>query len=407
MPTPSTARGKNNPVAWSAFILSAALHAAALVLLGSCVIYEKFVPRGAFLAEDASIASPEYDEVVMPPLDEALPTPDVAQAVQDAASQPQSAPEGAASSEPDILISTAVNMQFTLPPAVAAPVNVSVPTLGSGTGRQGQGAGSGGKGVGVGLRNLSSLFGSKSSDESTLVGHFYDLKQDARGRPNNMASGAPGDHDSKNAIFAQTISAFLQTWDESLLNQYYRADRKLYSTQVFIPILNADEAPRAFEVERRVEPNRWLVHYKGTYTPPRSGTFCFAGVGDDILLVRFDNVLALNGSVYDIPGWGNAYRDNVGMFKIGDVMRYVRAGQWIRMRAGKSYPIEIIIGEIPGGQLAQFLMIMEEKKRYKERPGSMGYLLPVFQTAPTQLPPFTPEANAPAVLEVAPPDESP
>jgi hypothetical protein len=34
----------------------------------------------------------------------------------------------------------------------------------------------------------------------------------------------------------------------------------------------ADEAPKAFDVERQVKPRRWLVHYRGKFVAPKSGT---------------------------------------------------------------------------------------------------------------------------------------
>ncbi|MDX6765806.1 MAG: hypothetical protein SFU85_03355 [Candidatus Methylacidiphilales bacterium] len=384
---------------WSALALSVAIHGSILLTVGGYVIYEKIIPRTPFLDTGTTINN-GLDETVLPPVDAIEEAPDSPQVTSDISSSPASGDEGAAATPSDILVSTAINQQFTLPPAIGAPMtNLSVLSNGSGSGQKGQGTGGGGKGVGPGgLRVPTSLFGSRSGGNETLTGHFYDLKQDPKGNETDMGLNAPGSHDDKNNMFANNVAAFVQTWDENFLLKFFRAKDTLNTTQVFIPIMDANEAPKAFDVERKVAPNRWLIHYKGTYTPPKSGTFCFAGVGDDILLVRFDNALALNGSVYGIPGLNEAYRENVGVFKIGDLVRNIRAGQWIRMRAGKSYPIEIIIGEIPGGQFAQFLTIIEEKKRYKQRPNNAGLLIPVFQTVPTKLPKFDPEGNAPSIL---------
>jgi hypothetical protein len=42
------------------------------------------------------------------------------------------------------------------------------------------------------------------------------------------------------------------------------------------PDMMAGVAPKAFGVEKTVEPNHWLIHYKGRVSPPENGRYRFA-----------------------------------------------------------------------------------------------------------------------------------
>jgi hypothetical protein len=63
------------------------------------------------------------------------------------------------------------------------------------------------------------------------------------------------------------------------------------------------------------------------------------------------------------------------------------AGKWMKLRKGDSMPIEIALGEVPGGHFMAFLMIEEKGEKYKQN--SKGYpILPVFQLMPTEIPDY-------------------
>ena len=194
---------------------------------------------------------------------------------------------------------------------------------------------------------------------------------------------------------------FSQNWDEKILQRFYQARDTVVTYQVFIPMIPANKAPEAFGVEKEVKPSHWIVHYKGTVTAPKDGSYRFLGAADDTLAVRFDgqNVLLANlqklasEPLFKDPK-APSNRDN-GLY----------VGKWIQMERGKSYPIEILISEMPGGSFGAVLLIEERQpeKPYPARTfppfaGKPAY--PVFQTKkgiplpPYEKPSMTPPANA-------------
>ncbi|MDX6767476.1 MAG: hypothetical protein SFU85_11880 [Candidatus Methylacidiphilales bacterium] len=385
---------------WGALALSVLIHGSVLMVVGGYVIVEKIIPKKSFVEVEVGIDN-GLDEAVMAPEADPADQPETPQVVNEMTTTSATGAEGEAATPSDILVSTATQQAFSLPPAVGAP-STTMPVLGSGTGagQQGTGSGGGGKGAGPGgLRSLGTLFGSRGGGNETLVGQFYDLKQDPKGKDTPMSPNAPGDNGQKDQLFVQAVAKFLDRWDENDLKDYYRARNALHTTQIFIPTMQAAEAPKAFDVDRDVRPTRWLVHYKGQFVAPKSGNFRFVGCGDDILAVRLDRKLVLNGSIMEIPGQMGADREQVGRVRVGTHDWSLMGGEWFRLSAGRSYPIEILMGEVPGIDLAMFLLIQEKGVEYPSRPGNAGPVLPVFQTAPTKLPKFDEESNGPTVAK--------
>ena len=143
----------------------------------------------------------------------------------------------------------------------------------------GSGAGAGGAPV--------PFFGFKESrGGGALVGTLYDLKQ--------LASGGPSKLDQDHG-FPDEVGKFVAGgMNDSYLAKYFVAPKPLYTTQIFIPKIPADQGPGAFGLAGRVQPKMWIVHYKGTVIPPESGTYHFVGAGDDILVVRFNGAVVLD-----------------------------------------------------------------------------------------------------------------
>ena len=142
----------------------------------------------------------------------------------------------------------------------------------------------GGSGGGSGPR----LFGLRTGGEG-LRGTFYDLKQTRNKTPTSIKD-VPA--------FVHQLDLFLQSgWNESLLSQYFRAPTPLYATQIFVPLIASEQAPKAFGVENEVQPALWMALYKGQVSPPESGTYYFVGGGDNILIVR------LRGSIVFDKSW--------------------------------------------------------------------------------------------------------
>lgn len=282
---------------------------------------------------------------------------------------------------------------------------LSSDSLAAGLGGSGSGGGKGG-GIGLGIGNgllpgmgkgggLKNPFGMMDMNKNALVGTFYDLKQTRDKKPTNMT-----DTEMRQEI-QDIVKKGMREQD---FKKYYQATRTLYQTKFLIPTMKAEGAPAAFECEKEVEPKRWVVVYRGAVQAPKSGKFRFVGAGDDLLVVRFNDKPVFDFG-YTVAGImshprGNpdlkgsdlekAVRKNTPMNFPFETYKYTKTpsyngalgglaiGPTFEVKAGLTYPIEILIGEIPGGYFSTSLLIEEVGERYKKADGGSP-LLPLFQ----------------------------
>ena len=184
--------------------------------------------------------------------------------------------------------------KVSLPEMPSLPTAVTVaPSMMSGLGGAGFGQGMGfgsGMGSGTGGGNGGggmTMFGFRNAGGGGLPGELFDLKQ-TRGRQ-------PTGVDNKK--YGQVVGDFIKGgWQEGHLHAYYKAPQALYAAQFLIPDIDANLAPKAFEVEKEVKPERWVALYKGKVTAPEAGTFHFVGGADDIMFVKFNGKTVLNAS---------------------------------------------------------------------------------------------------------------
>ena len=93
-----------------------------------------------------------------------------------------------------------------------------------------------------------------------------------------------------------------------MLNRYYRFSKPLYTTQIFIPDMNANEGPKAFGAEKLVKPSRWVIHYKGQVSAPEPGTYRFWGIADDVMAAAVNGKTVLVGQRRDMKMPKTAWR---------------------------------------------------------------------------------------------------
>ncbi len=302
---------------------------------------------------------------------------------------------------------------------------------GGGLGGSGTGKGAGtGSGVGAGTGGLIGGTGSKNPfgfidpKNQALTGTLYDLKQTRAGKPTEF-------DDNKMREAAQTI--WKKEFSEGSLRDFYQAPQKLSQTRIFFPRIGATEAPKAFGCEKEVEPKRWIAIYRGAVKAPATGKFRFVGAMDDILAIRFngkrvfdygytntsiaENIfmpgpLAIKSGKTEDKEMIKKFRDNSPMefpfilypYKgIPDISKDVggfAAGKTFEVKEGDSYPIEIMIGEVPGGLFGGFLMIEQIGVEYKK--DELGSpILPIFRLDNSlpeikpgdQVPPFDPNGS--------------
>ena len=308
---------------------------------------------------------------------------------------------------------------------IKMPEIVGVP---GGTG-YGRGEGLGGLGFGFEL----DLFGSSRGTGNEFIGYFYDLKQEPDGKLTDIGEAARRDSFSREnqLMAAKLIRGFVSSgFNEGRLKNYFKAPKSKYATAFMMPPMQAEAAPKAFGVEDQVQAKYWICHYSGQIAAPETGRYRFNGICDDILIIRAGNKVVLDGCWPELIGesssWqsrddnsrlfplnGNKYRSS-GNFKeifeqlergggldgdavFGNVLRsipgggqfnYMSAacrmviGDWMSLRKGQLVDVDIVIGEIPGGEFNCRILIEQEGVQYKMTQSDAGMrpVLPVFKT---------------------------
>ena len=265
---------------------------------------------------------------------------------------------------------------------VALPDMPAMPTSNPAAASKAVGAGGVGVGFGpsagaatasAGGGSTISFFGLRTQGTSALVGTFFDLKQDKNRKPTGMNPG----------LYAKEVLAFVKAgWAASHFSKYYKGPDPLYATQVFTPNIPADLGPQAFGLEKEVKPSLWLVLYKGSVTAPESGTFHFVGAGDDVMLVKFNGRLVLDRGWTFGTGWKPVANYDYGFSTIKNGFA---KGDGCQVEAGHVYPIEVLIGEQPGGLGYASLLMEKDGVEYK-KDARGNPILPVFRVADTKPP---------------------
>lgn len=231
-----------------------------------------------------------------------------------------------------------------------------------------------------------SAFGAHERKAATLIGIFYDLKQTQQHQP--VPNGP--------ARYEAVIDEFvLAGFDEALLNRFFRAALPLYTTEIAIPDMSADVAPRAFGVESVVKPSNWIIHYKAQIAPPADGTYRFVGNVDDLLVV------AINRKVVLVGNWPYTnlkklnWKSNSTPGPTVAANTYSKYGDWIDLKAGAPVDLDIVLGERPGGKFQGIILYEKQGEIYPVNAKGQA-VLPLFQVAPHRF-------NNPAILTDRPP----
>lgn len=200
----------------------------------------------------------------------------------------------------------------------------------------------GGGGGGAGKKSGGG-FGSLQADDSKLIGVMYDLKQSQSGKSTGRVS------------YYQVLSEFIEKrCDPDVLKGYFRSP-PIYASHIFLPVMDADRGPAAFGLERKVAPSNWFIHYKGAFTPPNTGRFRFRAMADDTLVAMVDGRVVIDVSLDRAnPGKWAAKGKN---FRSGYEFT---VGNWMELEAEKSYRLDLIVGERPGGQFKAYLLVERE-----------------------------------------------
>lgn len=302
----------------------------------------------------------------------------------------------------------------------------------------GTGYGRGGGLGGLGFDFDMDLFGSAKGSGNEFIGTFYDLKQDRKGNQTDIGKLADKKSFDRSTqlIACKVIKGFIGSgWNPNRLKNYFRAPKLKYTTTFMMPPMAAEAAPKAFGVADQVEGKFWICHYKGQIAAPETGRYRFCGLSDDILIVRVKGRVVLDGSwpalIGDITSWesrddnsrkfsmngnrygtlsagafldvfdqiegaggydgGGAFQSAVRRAMVNDKpVGYMTAasrmvfGDWMDLQKGQLVDMEVIIGELPGGDFACRLLVEQQGVSYKMVTQDAGPrpVLPTFKTAP-------------------------
>ena len=228
-----------------------------------------------------------------------------------------------------------------------------------------------------------------------FIGYLYDLKQTSGRKPSGMTTGH---------YHSWVIDFIKSEWEPRLLAPYYKSPKPLATPCIYIPTLKATEGPRAFGVEKEVQPDMYVVWYHVRAAPPKEGTYHFAGIGDDVLVVRVDGHTVLDGSLSNIWSSRSGQKSYpIQNFKPSSQNESrLQVGEPFHATPVNPVDIDVLIGEEPGGNSNYFLLIQRDESIYE--PQSNGApLLPIFQVtpnpvvpagAPQTYPPFSTEVEA-------------
>ncbi|NJK91525.1 MAG: hypothetical protein HC904_06700 [Blastochloris sp.] len=225
-------------------------------------------------------------------------------------------------------------------------------------------------------RAQESGFGVREKSETALIGILYDFKQTQKRVKTSVDTRS----------YAQIVDNFLSKgWDEGVLNGYYRVTQPLYTTQVYIPLISASAAPKAFGAEKTVEPRLWMVHYKGQISAPQNGRYRFVGYADDWIAVAINQETVLLNHRHDTPLPKTAWKskEKEGMQASNGRLRY---GDWVEFKEGVVMDLDVAMGERPGGFFSAFLLIQKEGETY-EKSSKGDSILPLFQLVPRETQP--------------------
>lgn len=343
----------------SSMAVAIGIHLIIALSIGGYVVYEGIVPNPFFESDFGDAAAPDMLEE-LPSLIEEDPLPQI-QTEQTQAVQEEGGADAPDLSDLITVSNASIAPTFSMPTAAGNPGLIR----GSLTGGSGSGQGTG---VGKGKVKLGSYFGGKDLGSRVLTGYLYDFKQDDGGTPLSYDKG----------VYGSISRAFTDSWRISTIKDYYRSAEPLQLTQIIIPLMGAEVAPAAFGVADEVQPRGWMAHYEGYITPPETGTYRLCGQADDVLIVRVNEEIVLDASL--TTGYSNA-----DMSQVRNDLGRLYGGKWMELYAGESYPIELIVGEVPGGGFNAYLLVQEQGKNYDTHP--TGYpILPVFQMIPTEVP---------------------
>jgi hypothetical protein len=283
-------------------------------------------------------------------------------------------------------ITTTAMSKVALPEMPAMPTTDNSPMTkmaGMTPGGLGMTMGGGGAGGGAGGGGGVPFFGLRNAQG--LAGTFIDFKQTPDRKPTGIGKD-PGKVPYHDLPYEAAVKQFVSSgFQKTAIERFFQGSSPIFAQQIFIPGILAADGPKAFNLEKEVQPSRWAVVYRGKVRAPESGTFRFVGWADDVIVVRFNRNIVLDGSFANVSSWKRRKIYHYDYPHKGFAYDGFVVGDPVSVTKGQAYDIEILIGESPGGHFyAQLLMEKQGENYQKDRAGNP--ILPIFRVADVQPP---------------------
>jgi hypothetical protein len=185
--------------------------------------------------------------------------------------------------------------------------------------------------------------------------------------------GTPYPEEPERAAYLQRIEALFGNkgkLNEAEAQKYLRFGQQLLANVILFPAMPGETGPKAFGVEQVPGAQQsWFAIYKAKVTSDNpKQRYRFVGGGNEVLIVRVDGKVVLDGSYDGLPWDSGKKRNPTGSGRRGDL-----GALWSNVRNTGDYfsfapsgsELEVIIGEGWGGAFGADLCIEEDGKTYQ------------------------------------------
>jgi hypothetical protein len=123
-----------------------------------------------------------------------------------------------------------------------------------------------------------------------------------------------------------------------------------------------------------------VASYEGKFRSDQGGTYRFVGTADDILIVGVDGKTVLSAGFQE-SNPGKWEPKNAPVYfgpAVSEYLPKLTLGDWFDLPAGEPVDLNVLIGEIPGGEFGCYLFIEKRGVQY-ETTAEGRPILPVFK----------------------------